>query len=383
MNRRERLMATLRGESVDRPAVCFYEINGLDENPEDADPYNIYTHPSWRPVIHLARDYTDRIVMRSVPWRAPGPDPLAELTTIERWEQGSSRFERVTIRAGRRTLTALSRRDQDVNTVWQVEHLLKDADDLRAYLALPCADPGGEPDPAPVLAAEAALGDSGIVMIDTPDPLCQAAALFHMQDYTVLATAEPGLFRALLERIAQTLLPRTEAVARALPGRLWRIYGPEYASPPYLHPRLFHEYVTRYDTLMVQAIQRWGGYARIHSHGNLRRILDEIAATGCDALDPIEPPPQGDVELGEVRARYGAQMVLFGNLEASDLEILPTPQFEVKIWRAIEEGSHGPGRGFVLMPSSCPYGRVLPPLARANYEKMIEVIEQLGGEHFV
>jgi len=89
------------------------------------------------------------------------------------------------------------------------------------------------------------------------------------------------------------------------------------------------------------------------------------------------------VELGEVRARYGAQMVLFGNLEASDLEILPTPQFEVKIWRAIEEGSHGPGRGFVLMPSSCPYGRVLPPLARANYEKMIEVIEQLGGEHFV
>ena len=30
-----------------------------------------------------------------------------------------------------------------------------------------------------------------------------------------------------------------EAVAKALPGRLWRIYGPEYAAPPYLPPRLF------------------------------------------------------------------------------------------------------------------------------------------------
>ena len=41
MNRRQRLMATLRGEWVDRPAVSFYELNGLDEHPHDNDPFNI------------------------------------------------------------------------------------------------------------------------------------------------------------------------------------------------------------------------------------------------------------------------------------------------------------------------------------------------------
>ncbi len=41
MTRRERLMATLRGDPVDRPAVSFYEINGLDENPDNPDPFNI------------------------------------------------------------------------------------------------------------------------------------------------------------------------------------------------------------------------------------------------------------------------------------------------------------------------------------------------------
>ena len=122
-------------------------------------------------------------------------------------------------------------------------------------------------------------------------------------------------------------------------------------------------------------IQSTGGFARLHCHGRLKLILDEIKATGCTGLDPIEPPPQGDVELEYVRKYYGDQMILFGNLEASDLETLASDQFELKIRKAIREGTHGTGRGFVLMPSSCPYGRELPYLALSNYQKMIEVIE--------
>lgn len=379
MNRHERLMATLRGEPVDRPAVSFYEINGLDERPDDPDPFNIYSHPSWAPLIELAREKSDRIVMRSVPLRGAGHDPLAECTTVETWTEGTTRYTRRTIRCGRRVFTATDRRDQDVNTTWRLEHFLKGPDDLRAWLELPAAVYAGEPDMTGVLAAEAALGDSGIVMIDTPDPLCLAADLFPMADYTVVAATEPALFHRLLERFAAVLWPKTEAVAAAAPGRLWRIYGPEYASVPYLHPRFFREYVVRYDTPMVRAIQRTGGYARLHCHGRLKAILDDIAATGCDGLDPIEPPPQGDVELRAVREKYGRQMVLFGNLEASDIENLPTPEFELKVRRALAEGTAGPGRGFVLMASSCPYGRVLSPLALANYRKMIEVAEEWQG----
>jgi len=162
-----------------------------------------------------------------------------------------------------------------------------------------------------------------------------------------------------------------------LPGRLWRIVGPEYASPPFLPPRLFCEYVTRYDTPIVQAIQRYGGYARMHSHGRLKLILSHILETGCDGLDPIEPPPQGDMELSEVRQRYGEQLVLFGNLEISDIENLPTAEFERKVRAALEQGTAGKGRGFVLMPSSCPYGRVLSPLTLQNYLSMVELVEQI------
>jgi len=41
MNRRERLMATLQGCPVDRPAVNFYEIGGFNADPNDPDDFNI------------------------------------------------------------------------------------------------------------------------------------------------------------------------------------------------------------------------------------------------------------------------------------------------------------------------------------------------------
>ncbi|HOH31971.1 MAG TPA: uroporphyrinogen decarboxylase family protein, partial [Candidatus Hydrogenedentes bacterium] len=279
--------------------------------------------------------------------------------------------------AGGRLLTARTRRDADVNTIWAEEHLLKDEADLRAFLTLPPPVSVGTPDLSGVLEAETALADSGIVMLDTPDPLCLAASLFDLGTYTMIALTDPGLFRALLDWFAPALIQRTEAVSRELPGRLWRVYGPEYAAPPYLPPTLFREFVVPYVAPMITAIQRHGGYARIHSHGRLRDILDDIAAMRPDGLDPIEPPPQGDVELAWVRAHYGTDMVLFGNLEVSDIETLPPNLFRDKVLRALEEGTRTPGRGFVLMPSACPYGRKLTLTALRNYETIIDCAEAL------
>jgi len=368
-------MATLRGGPVDRPPVSFYELNGL-ENPADDDPFNIYSHSSWLPLIELTREKTDRIVMRSVPFRDIPPNPLDELTTVETRYDSGSRYTTRTIRAGKRILTSRTRQDPDINTVWTLEHLLKDSDDLRAWLDLPEPEFGGNPDVSSVLKTEEIMGDTGIVLIDTADPLCHVAPLFEMGEFTVVAMTEPKLFHQALEKSARLLYKRTEAVAKALPGRLWRIYGPEYASPPYLPPKYFREYMVGYDKPMVETIQRYGGFARIHSHGRLKAILDDIVSTDCMGLDPIEPPPQGDVSLRYVRENYGKQLVLFGNLEVSDIETLPTDQFAEKVTTALEEGTAGEGRGFVLMPSACPYGRELSPLTLRNYEKIIEAIEQ-------
>lgn len=378
MTRRERLIATLRGEPVDRPPVNFYEIGGFKVDPKDPDPFNIYNSPSWQPLLELAEECTDIIRMRS-PATAPSSDNCAsEFFTTEVFMQDGSRFTRTTLKIAGRTMTSMSRQDPDVATVWNIEPLLKDLDDLEAYIQIPDEAFKYEVSTAELEAEDAALGDKGIVMVDMADPLCLAASLFSMEDFTVVALTEPTLFRKLLDKQAARIYPIVEKTSEEFPGHLWRIVGPEYAAEPYLPPSLFKEYVFEYDKPIVDAIHEHGGFARIHCHGRIKNILPIIAELNADGIDPIEPPPQGDVELAYVRREYGKQFVLFGNLEISDVENMPPDKFETVVAKSISEGTLGEGRGFVLMPSASPYGRTITSTTMTNYQTMVRLAENFG-----
>jgi uroporphyrinogen-III decarboxylase len=270
-------------------------------------------------------------------------------------------------------MTSLTRRNPDADTVWTLEHLLKSADDLDAYLELPDEVFTENIDVGKLIEEDEELGDSGIVMIDTEDPICAAASLFSMEDFTIIAMTEQQLMHSLLEKLSRYVYTRTEKVAKEFPGHLWRIYGPEYATEPYLPPNLFKEYVVRYDTSMIEAIQRYDGFARIHCHGRIRAVLDYIIEMGADAIDPIEPPPQGDVEIEYVRREYGKNLVLFGNLEISDIQEAEPSEFEKIVVNTLKDGTAGQGRGFVLMPSSSPFGREITPKTLANYNSMVRL----------
>lgn len=374
MNRRERLMATLRGESVDRPPVCFYEIGGLVMDPSDPGPFNIYNDPSWKPLLDLAESETDLIRMRSPILSPPPGNPRGEFFSTREYLQDGSRYTLSEVRVGGRTLTEVVRRDPEVDTLWVVEHLLKETEDLKAYLELPDEVFTSTVSVANLIEEDERLGERGIVMVDSADPLCMAAALFSMQDYLLAAFNEADLFHQLLEKFARSLYPLTEKVAGEFPGHLWRLFGPEYATPPYLPPAKFEEYVVRYTGPMVEMIQSQGGFARIHCHGRIREVLPMIAQMGAAGLDPIEPPPQGNVQLADVRREYGGNMVLFGNLEASDIENMDPTEFEKVVARTLKDVAECPGRGFVLMPSSCPYGRTISAKAMTNYETMVRLV---------
>ncbi len=379
MTRRERLMKTLRGEAVDRPAVNFYEITGYGLDPNNPDPYYIYNDPSWKPLIDLGETETEIIRFGYLISRPARPELHEKHYQYENWEEGRSRFTRMTVKTGGRTLTQLSRRDAEVDTTWVLEHLLKSTDDLRAYLELPDAIFDSEVDVSAMVRQEQEVGEAGIVMVNAGDPICSAAPLFSMEDYTVIALTEPELFHRLLRKLAPAMYRQTETVARDFPGRLWRICGSEYASEPYLPPSLYKEYVTDYTGPIIRTIQQYGGYARLHSHGRLRNILPHIAAMKPDGLDPIEPPGQGDVELREVREMYGREWVLFGNIEVSDIENLVPEKFAEKVDKALREGTAGEGRGFVLMPSASPYGRTITERTWANYTTMVKMTREYKG----
>jgi len=376
-------MATLRGEEVDRPAVNFYEIGGLVIDPSDPDEFNVYNDRSWQPLLQLAEEKTDLIRIRSPvrtrsyePWGSSEESDAGsrkEFFKTEEYMEDDCRFTRTTLKIGGRTMTSLTRRSMDIDTTWVIEPLLKTIEDLKAYLELPDEVFGEEVDVAGLKEEDQRLGDRGIVMVDTEDAICAAASLFSMEDFTVVALTEQKLFHRLLEKHARYIQRRTGRIAEGFPGHLWRIYGAEYASEPYLPPYLFKEYVVRYTGPMVEVIQRHGGFARIHCHGRIRSIIDYIVEMGAIAIDPIEPPPQGDVELVDMRRKYGKELVLFGNLEIADIENMEPAEFEKVVRRCLEDGTNGRGKGFVLMPTASPIGREITSGTMANYETMVRL----------
>jgi uroporphyrinogen-III decarboxylase len=278
-----------------------------------------------------------------------------------------------TLNLGGRIYTAHQMRERDVDTTWTVEHPFKDADDL-AYWLDHTGEDDGEPvaDSSHLLKTEEKLGDAGIIMVDIGDPLCDLAGMFSMEDYLVTALQNRELFHKALGRIAKKKQQEVEAFAGASPGRLWRIYGPEYATAPFLPPALFDEYVVKYDAPIVDAIKQTGGFPRAHIHGNLRGILPLVLKAGWVAIDPAEPPPQGDMELEEIRAVCGDNFTIFGNVEVSWIETMEEAQFRAKIRNALKNGPNSKGTCFVLQPGACPIGRHISSRVLQNYSIMVE-----------
>ncbi len=381
-------MEMLRGNEVDRPPVNFYEVGGFCVDPADPDPFNIYNDPSWTPLLEMAEERTDLIRMMNPvrqkshqAWESAGRGMYHsdQQVRVEEEIRGKRKFIRTIFKTGNGELTSVQCRETDADTAWTIEPLLKDVRDVDTFLELPDEMFEEHVDVAPLLQEEKQLDDRGIVMVDTEDPLCAAATLFTLEEYAIFALQEQKRFHLLLEKCARYLYRRVEAVCRLFPGRLWRIYGAEFAASPYLPPRLFREYVVRYTRPMIDMIHAGGGFVRLHCHGRVRAVLDMIIEMGSDAIDPVEAPPQGDCELRDVRRRYGRELVIFGNLQASDLESMEQGVFRKKVEQTLAAGTEGTGRGFVLMPTAAPFQRKLPARAIRNFETMLDVVASFGG----
>ena len=97
MTEKERLTATLNGETVDRPAVNFYEVGGFDVDPNNNDPFNIYNSPSWKELLTIAETETDLIRMRS-PEQIKKSPLYNNFFKIETYMENKIRLKKTTIK---------------------------------------------------------------------------------------------------------------------------------------------------------------------------------------------------------------------------------------------------------------------------------------------
>jgi hypothetical protein len=128
---------------------------------------------------------------------------------------------------------------------------------------------------------------------------------------------------------------------------------------------------------MTELIHARGGKVRLHCHGKIGKVLDMILATGPDGTDPCEPPPDGDIELDEVKRRCAARNVsVWGNIELKVLEHGTPADVRDNVRRIMQQAKEG--GGFVLLPTAGPINVPLSPKTEENYRVMIDTALELG-----
>jgi hypothetical protein len=364
MTHRERILATIRREPTDAVPISTYELVGFG-------PWGWPVHePSYAP---LMREIIARAV--SLPlWGAWCEELTPTPSDRETWQEGDFTVTRTTLHTPQGDLYTTSKETPSVKTVWTTEHLCKTREDIDRWFSMPIT-------PGPVhaegfAALDAEVGDHGIVLCDIADPICHIAPLFEFGEFTVWAMEEPELIRAMCDRVFPRILHTLRGMLDAGCGPLYRLVGAEYCTPPYLPPRLFREFVTPYLQEMLDLLHAHGCYGRVHCHGNIRHVLDDLCAIGTDAIDPVEPPPDGDIPLAEVKARYGDRLVLFGNMELKYLETETPADIDARVRAMMDDAKAG--GGFVLMPTAAPINVPLSPQTAENYLAYLAAGEKYG-----
>ena len=372
MTSKERLLRLLKGEPVDRVPVSTYELTGWNRGSWHND------EPSYARLMEKIRRDTDCFCM----WGPMTPPEGAGmfLTAAGLETESHSRREgdylatTHVVHTPGGELKCVTKVKENVHTTWTVEPWLKSDSDVERFFSIPYEFSPPEVESAARTREE--LGEHGVVMADVADPLCLAAAMFEFGEFTVRALTDRDGFKALVELYWERVRDRLRALVENDVAPIYRIYGAEYASEPYLPPELFMEYEYPYLAEMVEMIQSGGAVARVHSHGRLRGIVDAIRDTGARALDPCEGPPDGDMTLGELRAALGGEVILLGNVELRTLEAGTEEDVRAEVERCMREAKGG--GGYCIIPTASPIDVPLSEKTERNYFVFIDAALELG-----
>jgi len=364
LSSRSRLIKTLKGEEIDRIPISLYEFDGSYDS-------WIYNHKEYVEILKYAEGKTDKMYF----WRPQATEEVLFYGVIDEksvsrksWREGRSVYTKMIIETPRGPIEKISRQDDNVHTTWTIKHFCENVEDAKKILSIPYKP--WRPNVDSFFTLDRKLGDDGIILGDIPDALCLTVGLFGLSKFLKLYMRNRRLIFDLMDFFHEQIYNYLEHLLKCGAVTLYRIYGPEYAAPPYLHPREFYKLVTSYDSDLVDLLHKYGGYARLHSHGKVKRVLPYIKQMGIDAIDPLEPPPDGDIELREARKILGSEVVLMGNIEERLFEIGSKEEIEKHVKKAIKEGSDG--GGFILCPTAMP---ITTPLKKKIQQNIIHYID--------
>lgn len=176
-------------------------------------------------------------------------------------------------------------------------------------------------------------------------PFENLSFLMGLETFSYALADDPGLVRAIAERVGETLVRVAEATCSMdFVGAQWLNDDLGFKSGPMASPDVLRQHIFPYQRRIAEAAHKHGKPVLLHSCGNLEVIADDlIGGVSIDAKHSFEHIIQ---PVWEAKRTWGKRVALLGGV---DMDVLARgTEDEVRAYtrRCIEECA--PGGGWAL-----------------------------------
>ena len=171
---------------------------------------------------------------------------------------------------------------------------------------------------------------------------------------------DPGKVHAVLERFAAGAAEL--GIRQATCGADAILISSAFAGGGFISRAMYETFVLPHERQVVEAIRAGCDAPPIYTHtcGAIGDRLELMAATGIDGLDTLDPPPIGNTDLADAKARVGDRLFLKGNVDSVNLLLHGTPQ---AVYDDARRRIDAAGPGGYILSSAC---SVAPAVPEAN-----------------
>lgn len=305
MTGRERIMAALRKEPVDRlpwiPNIVPYTVDSFPES-----------MPHYAPDVieYVGGDVMARFgkAIEVIPGLKEG----TWVIPVSEYKDGDR------ISGYQTPVGTITRRDRSIglgSMPGPVKFLLETVEDLKIFkYIMESVVYQIKPIYEQYFFENKAIGDRGVLTISAEfSPLQLLIEQLAGVEYTFYLLADaPDLFDEVMNMLHELNKTKIKALAES-PAEVFIHY--ENTSSTVLSPRIYQKYCLPYLEEYTGIIHSYGKIHLIHACGKLEAFADLFRSEKYDGIVEITPPPVGDVELWEAKELFGDDKVVSGGID--------------------------------------------------------------------
>jgi len=182
----------------------------------------------------------------------------------------------------------------------------------------------------------------------------------------------PELMDEIFACYRRFALHKLEAQLRARPDEI--LFSGSTSSLSLISPAIYERVNLPFLREATAMCRRAEVISHQHTCGRSRWIVEtSYRDTDLDVVEPLEPPPGGDVELAEVKKKFGEKLCLKGNINTyNTMRLGSVTDVEEAVKRCIDHAAEG--GGFILST-----GDQLPfDTPSENIEAMVRIAREYG-----